>query len=239
MRDLRSSVSTLAKRAGRFSVVVATALALAVGCPALFMWLATPPAPAIDLPAEAPSTRHRVFVMAWGYHSSIFVEQPAGWRLGPEGHEDAPVVEYGWGDRSFFMESNYCPISLFNAAFIPTPTVVYVRGHDRPPNEFVAGGEIYVRECSAEELRLLVTILESQMARAADGARPRPFPPTAEYGGRFYPGREYYVIWWNCNEWTVRMLRDAGMASSAACVGLKDQVGGRLVGFAPARRTVE
>ena len=237
MREFRSTVSTLAKHAGRFIAGVAIALALAVGCPSLFMWLATPPAPAIDLPAEASSTRHRVFVMAWGYHSSIFVEQPAGWRLGPEGLEDAPVVEYGWGDRSFFMESNYCPISLFNAAFIPTPTVVYVRGHDRPPNEFVVGGEIYVRECSAEELRRLVTILESQMARDADGARPMPFPPTAEYGGRFYPGREYYVIWWNCNEWTVRMLRDAGMASSAACVGLKDQVGGRLVGFAPARRT--
>ena len=200
------------------------------------MAVATPAPAEIVLPVAHPAARHRVYVLAWGYHSSIIFDQRPGWRLGPEGNEDAAFVEFGWGDRSFFMESSYDPISLFNAAFVPSPTVVYVRGHDLPPNEFVVGGEVFVRECSSEEVLRLVRVLEQQMARATDGGRPVPFPPAEGYSGRFYPGREYYVIWWNCNEWTVRMLRDGGLASSAAFVAAPQQVGGRLVGFGVAAR---
>lgn len=224
------------RRLVRAAVVAATAVAAAIGLPALYMAVATPAPSAVVLPAAEPEVRLRVYVLAWGYHSSIFVEQAPGWRLGPEGDDAARIVEYGWGDRSFYMESNFCPESLLAAAFVPTPTVVYVRGHDRPPNEFVTGGVISVRECSSTEVLRLVAVLEGQMDRSADGQRPRAYPPAEGYYGRFYPGREYYVIWWNCNEWTARMLRDAGMASSAAFVATPGQVTGRLVGFEPATR---
>lgn len=218
------------------TVILAAGLAVAISLPALFMAVATRPPVDVGLPAVEPSVRLRVYVLAWGYHSSIFVEQAPGWRLGPEGDESARIVEYGWGDRSFYMESRFCPVSLFNAAFIPTPTVVYVRGHDRPPSDFVVGGVISVRECSSTEVMALVRILEGQMDRNVDGQRPKAYPPVEGYGGRFYPGREYYVIWWNCNEWTARMLRDAGMASSSALVATPGQVTGRLVGFEAAER---
>lgn len=225
------------RRLVQLAVTLAAALAVVIGLPALFMAVATPSPLDVPLPAVDPSVRLRVYVLAWGYHTSIFVEQAPGWRLGPEGDESARIVEYGWGDRSFYMESNFCPESLFAAAFVPTPTVVYVRGHDRPPNEFVVGGVISVRECSTIEVLGLVRILEGQMDRSVDGLRPKAYPPVEGYGGRFYPGREYYVIWWNCNEWTARMLRDAGMASSSALVATPGQVTGRLVGFEAAERT--
>ncbi len=188
------------------------------------------PGPVAVGPVDASLTR-RVYAFAWGHHSSIFVEQPPGWRLGPEGDEAAPFVEYGWGDRRFYFESNFAVHSLFASALLPTESVVYVCGHALPPNEEVIGADVYVRECGADELARLVTVLEGAMVRGANGARPRALPPTPEYPGRFYPGREYYVVWWNCNEWTVRMLRDGGFDASPALVFSKDQVGGSIHGF--------
>lgn len=224
---------------GRTALAFVTLLAIAIGLPALFMAIATPPPEGVALPVADPAARHRVYVLAWGYHSSIFVEQQPGWRLGPVGSEDARFVEYGWGDRSFYMESNYCPDALFASAFLPTPTVVYVRGHDRPPNEFVVGGDIRVRECSSVETLRLIAVIEEQMNRLPDSSRPEPFPPATGYVGRFYSGREYYVVWWNCNEWTARMLANAGLASSSVLVGSPGQVIGRLEGFEPTARIPE
>jgi hypothetical protein len=129
------------------------------------------------------------------------------------------------------MESNFNPVALFAAACLPTESVVYVRGHDQPPDEVVVGGEIYVRSCTADEIARLLTVVESQMVRGRAGERPAALPPTPEYVGRFYPGREYYVIWTNCNEWTVRMLALAGLGASSRYVWFKHDVGPRLRGF--------
>src|SRR5262249_46346506 len=159
-----------------------------------------------------------------------------GWSLGPEGDDSAPFVEYGWGDRSFYMESNFAPHALFASAFLPTASVVYVCGHKIAPNEEVVGGDVYVLDCDAARFERLVRVLEAQMSRLADGSRPRAFPATPEYPGRFYPGREYYVIWWNCNTWTVRMLDEAGFDVSPAFVMATNQIGGRLREFTPAPR---
>jgi hypothetical protein len=114
---------------------------------------------------------------------------------------------------------------------LPTASVVYVCGHSHPPDEEAAGARVFLRECDAAEIIRLVTVLEQQMSRGAGGARPQAYPPTPEYPGRFYPGREYYVIWWNCNMWTARMLHDAGFDVSPTLVFAPGQVGRRLHGF--------
>lgn len=223
----------LARRAAAIVLVASAVLVLGSS---VSIGLETPPPGPVSLPAFDESASYRVYVLVWGYHSAIFVEQPAQWRLGPEGNEAAPIVEYGWGDRRFYMESNYAPASLLSSALLPTQSVVYVRGHGRPPDEFVVGGQIYVRECAGPELRRLTTILEAQMVRTSGGGRPRAYPPTPEYVGRFYPGREYYVIWTNCNEWTVRMLERAGLARASERVFFAQQASWHLTGFRVAPR---
>jgi hypothetical protein len=216
--------------------VVFYALALVVACSSLYILTFTPAPGPVALPPADPPAPLRVFVLAWGYHSSIFVEQPSGWRLGPPGREDAPFVEYGWGDRRYMMESNYTPLQIFASAMLPTSSVVYVCAHDRSPDVEVVGGEVYVRDCDAAEIRRLVTVLEGQMApRTREGGRPPVFPETPEYPGRFYPGREDYVLWWNCNMWTARMLHEAGFEASHAFIVSPWQIRSRLGGFRDAR----
>lgn len=221
----------IVRRALRWTALALSPFALIWACSSAYILAFTPPPGPVALqPLDGSSTR-RVYVMAWGHHSSIFVEQPPGWRLGPEGNETAPFVEYGWGDRSFYMESNFAPTALFASAMLPTESVVYVCGHELPPNETVIGADVIVRDCTAAELTRLITVLEGQMVRTADGGRPAVFPATPEYPGRFYPGRESYVIWWNCNMWTVRMLAESGFDASPFGVVWKSQVCGRVRGF--------
>jgi hypothetical protein len=197
----------------------------------VYMRIATPPPAPVSLPPIADPRPRTVYVVAWGYHSSIILEQPVEWRLGPEGKETKPWVEYGWGDRSYYMESNYAPHALLATLLWPTESVVYVNAHDEPPTTWGAGGEIFVRELAPEELRRLASVLEGEFVREADGSRPPAFPPVEGYGGRFYPGRGLYTYWANCNTWTVEKLQESGFRASPLLVIFKSQVGARLSDF--------
>lgn len=202
--------------------------------PAVFIKLATPPpevASTAGQPRIDPEARYRVYVAGWGYHTSVILEQPAGFRLGPPGEEDAPFVEFAWGNRSFYMESNYWPHSIFAAVFLPTPSVTYVDGWKGKPVRSAAMRELYVRYVSANELASLVESLEESIVRLPGGQRTEPHPPVAGYSGRFYPAREYYIFWFNCNAWTVERLRSAGVAGSSRFVFTEQQVKGRLWEF--------
>jgi len=172
-----------------------------------------------------------VYVAGWGYHTSVIVEQPLGFRLGPSGEEDAPFVEFAWGNRRFYMESNYWPHTIFAAVFLPTPSVTYVDGWKGEPVRTKEMRELYVRYVSAAELARLVKSLEESIVRLPGGERALPYPAVAGYSGRFYPAREFYIFWFNCNAWTVERLRSAGAAGPSRFVFLEQQVRGRLRQF--------
>lgn len=198
--------------------------------PALYMAIQTPPSPSISVPLPAEAT-YRVWVARYGYHTAILIEQPSGWHLGPSGQEHAPIVEYAWGDRAYYMESDHRLHVLLAALFLPTESVMYVRAHNAPPTRQTGIQGLYVREVDAATLQRLVQSLEQGFIRTAASHRQPPFPPVSTYRGRFYPGRTFYVFWSACNAWTVRHLRRAGLARSPFFVFLEQQVPGRLHGF--------
>src|SRR5688500_7516857 len=105
----------------------------------------------------------RVFVADWGYHTAIVLEQPPGWRLGPPDETAARFVEYAWGDRRFYMESEFWPHALFATLFLPTSTVTYVDGRAHPPG--AGARSVHVREVDAATFRLLAAELEASIVR--------------------------------------------------------------------------
>jgi hypothetical protein len=182
------------------------------------------------LPMPAPGS-YRVLIADWGYHTAIVAEQPRGWALGPPREERAPFLEYAWGDRRFYMESDYS--AIFATLVLPTASVVYVDGRPDPPP---LGGarSVYQRTVDAATLRTLLRELEGSFQRTEDGARREPFPSVAGYRGRFYPARGRYLWANDCNWWTVQRLAGAGLADRAAGVVFSGQVSPRLRGFQPA-----
>jgi hypothetical protein len=183
-----------------------------------------PPAP--TLPVADSSRRYRVFVADWGYHTSIILEQAAGWRLGPPGHETSPFVEYAWGDRRYYMESDHRPHALFAALLLPTASVTYVDAWPGAPQQGMR--TLVVRDVSARELMRLGEELERWRVG-------EPYPTAKGYPGRFYPAPGAYLWWSDCNRWTVDRLGGAGMARSGRGVLFSGQVSGRLQGFRSAR----
>lgn len=196
----------------------------------LFIAAATPTPGRVNLP-ELPSGTHRVWVVGYGYHTAIFIQQPAGWKLGPPGFEEAPFVEFGWGDKGWFMDSDMSVPSGLNALFAPSKSVYYVAGYDKPPHEAWPGLPLRWRDFSADELSSLAHSLEQSALRSSDGSRPEAYAQTSDYAGRFYPGREYYICWHSCNHWTIETLRRAGQRVSELGVVTQDQAFSRLTGW--------
>ena len=182
-----------------------------------------------SMPTVEPG-QYRVMLADWGYHTAIIVEQPRGWALGPPGEERAPFVEYAWGDRSFYMESDFRPHAVAATLVLPTPSVVYLDGRPDPP-PLDGARAVYARTVDAPTVRSLLLDLERSFQRGEDGARLAAFGSVRGYGGRFYPAHGRYVWARDCNWWTVERLRSAGLARRPAGVVFAGQVRGRLLGF--------
>jgi hypothetical protein len=192
------------------------------------------PDPADTIPvavAGPPPAEYRVYVADWGYHTSIIVPQPPGLAFGPSNDVHAAFVEFAWGDRSFYMQSNYWPHRLFATLFLPTASVTYLAGWPRAPVATDGMTALWSRAVTLAELTSLYAALEGSIRHMLGKQRQAAYPPANGYRGRFYPAHGYYLFWADCNRWTVDQLHGAGLAKSGTGVVLAQQVAARLQGF--------
>lgn len=222
-------VSNRGRRRRWWGVVATVVLAILV-LPTLYVSIAPDRPVAVVLPV-APAGTYRVYVADWGYHTSIIVEQPPNWQLGPLGDESAAYVEYAWGDRRFYMESKYRPDALFATLFLPTESVTYVESWRSDPVRIARPRALYGRDIDANQLLMLVEALEGSMRRVVDDERPLPFAAVSGYSGRFYPAHGAYLWSHDCNRWTVERLAAAKLAGGGFGVIFSGQVQGHLIGF--------
>jgi len=209
-------------------------LVFMAGFPTLYAALVPERIPAPLALPEPPAGSYRVYVADWGYHAAIIVEQPRGWRLGPAGAEDAPFLEYAWGDKRFYYESDFRPHAVFATLFLPTASVLYLAARPDPPPAG-ATEALLERTVDAATVRALLAELERAARRAPDGARLAALAPVPGYRGRFYAAHGDYLWTRNCNWWVVARLTGVGLASAPAGVIFTTQVPARLNGFALVR----
>ena len=207
-------------------------LALLLGLPVCYIAVFTPrPIPSLILQKRAIDTgkTYKLFVANWGYHTSIILQQPEGWQLGPENDVDAPFVEYSWGDRNFYMNADFSPTALFSTVFLPTSSVLHLRNWARDPQPEDGMRHLYSRQINAQQLRRLIRSLETTFQGSQ--SRPMPLPPVTRFRGRFYPAREFYIFWSACNAWTVQHLAAAGLAKNGWSIVVAEQVAPHLLDF--------
>ena len=165
-----------------------------------------PIAPLPDAPAELP-----VFVVPQGGHTGIAVRRadiPAG--LVPERRDfpAADYLEFGWGDREFYMADAPTSGVSFRAAFVPTPSAVHVAGVRGDLAAGFPGAEIVEIRVSRPALEGLLRHVHASFAREGDAA--------PSLGRGFYPGRESFHLFRTCNVWTAGALRAAGLPVQSA-----------------------
>lgn len=221
-----SDLTPIAKH--RFCKIFLLLSGLLLGLPPFYIWTRTPPSSSTRLPAILPSkTHYDLYVANWGYHTSIIVQQPQGWKLGPANAPDATFVEYSWGDLNFYMNADFSPLALFTTVFLPTPSVLHLRNWSKAPTLKNGMRHLYYRQINAQQLRTLVNSLETSFKTS----RAVVLPLVPRFRGRFYPGREYYIFWSACNAWTIRHLAKAGLAKGDLPVAIADQVAPQLRDF--------
>jgi len=154
---------------------------------------------------EAPAVTS-VFLVPQGGHTGIAVRRadiPAP--LVPEKRDfpDADFLEFGWGDRDFYMAETAGPWLAFKAAFFPTPSAVHVAGIRGALDAYFPQSEIVEVRLSRLALERLLRYVHDAFER--DGAAAEPL------GRGFYAGRDTFHLLRTCNVWTAGALRAAGL----------------------------
>lgn len=217
-------------RGWRWRRIVVTIVVAILVLPTVYVAIAPDKPVAVAL-ATPPAGVYRVYVADWGYHTSIILQQPANCRLGSLGMENAPFVEFAWGDRRFYMESSYRPDVVFATLLLPTASVAYVESWRADPALIAHARALYARDVDASQLLALAETLEASIKRSANGERLQPYAAASGYSGRFYPAHGAYLWSNDCNRWTVERLAAARLARGGFGVIFSGQVAGHLLGF--------
>jgi uncharacterized protein (TIGR02117 family) len=115
-------------------------------------------------------------------------------------------LSFGWGDKQFFMNAAYDPISIFDVLFLPGPSVMHVWGHSAGKPQLGNNFQLKKVNLSREEYGRLAKFIEDSFALNPD--RKPVYLRTGFYrNSGFYEARGTYSALRTCNAWTAEGLR--------------------------------
>jgi uncharacterized protein (TIGR02117 family) len=116
-------------------------------------------------------------------------------------------LSFGWGDRDFFLKGSFDLVSIFDALFLPSSTVIHVWGHS-DLQHFSSAFEVKQIWLSRAQYLRLVDFINKGFQQTQTGK-----PHYVRYGlyrnSAFYDAVGNYSILRTCNIWTAEGLRKA------------------------------
>jgi uncharacterized protein (TIGR02117 family) len=160
---------------------------------------------------EAPRTIH---VVSHGWHTGIvlrYKDIPS--RLWPEKADFAgrTYLEVGWGDEAFYRSPKVTSGMALRAALMSEQSVLHVVGFDQAVTEYFPEGDIVVLRVSAGGIENLVRFIQASLA-PHHGQRVQPLGPGLYGKSWFYPSKDRYSLFYNCNHWVADGLQQAGVS---------------------------
>jgi uncharacterized protein (TIGR02117 family) len=117
-------------------------------------------------------------------------------------------LSFGWGDRQFFMNSSFDPITIFDVLFLPGPSVMHVWGHSTPKLQLGSAFELKQVNLSKAEYLKLTEFINNSFQRSADNQAI--YIKQGLYkDSSFYEAKGNYSFFRTCNAWTAEALRVA------------------------------
>jgi uncharacterized protein (TIGR02117 family) len=122
---------------------------------------------------------------------------------------DRNYIEFGWGDRAYYMDPEAGNWTAIKAAIWPTAGVMHVVGFDLPVDDYFSLSRNYPLEIGRDGRDKLLLYLIDSFTRGED----RRFIRLGEglYGeSQFYESDHTYIFPKTCNVWTAGGLKEAG-----------------------------
>ncbi|GAX41166.1 hypothetical protein NIES4075_21350 [Tolypothrix sp. NIES-4075] len=139
------------------------------------------------------------------WHKYLSVDE-----IGIDNAKNYNYLSFGWGDRDFYMSTpsliNLKLSTTFKALFLPTPSVIYVKGYQIIPNYL----EVKCIKINQNDYLPLINFIESSFQLDANGRQIRLGNGHTDNAG-FYAAKGSYSILRNCNSWTAEGLRKANV----------------------------
>ena len=161
---------------------------------------------------------YQICIANTGIHSNILVptENDAyNWRnylsidkIGIDAINDYKYLSFGWGDQDFYMTissiSDFDFYTIFKAVFLPTSSVMYVRGYQSLPQNI----EVKCIYTDKANYLQLTKFIEASFKLDRNHRKIRIGNGNTSTAG-FYAAKGNYSILKTCNAWTGDALRKA------------------------------
>jgi uncharacterized protein (TIGR02117 family) len=161
---------------------------------------------------------YQICIANTGFHSNILIpteNNAYNWhdylsidKIGIDAADNYKYLSFGWGDKNFYMSvttlSDINFSTAFKAAFLPTHSVMYVKGYRSLPKNIEVN---CIKVDKANYLRLIEFIEAS--FQTTQNARITRIGNGHTSNAGFYAAKGNYSILRTCNTWTGDALRKA------------------------------
>lgn len=164
------------------------------------------------IPAANTNASQRIYFIYREWHTSILLPAEAVRVHSRYMKEEAigqQFIRVGWGDGDYFTGKSKSIGSATRALFVSQYSALQVLPYSQNPfNEIPK--ETWVPLAVTEEgLRGLIRYIDDSFELT--GTQLKPLPAYGEGVGHFYQARGHYGLFSNCNTWSGRALRAAGL----------------------------
>jgi len=153
-----------------------------------------------------------IYITRHEWHTGFVIPSEAIMQRLPELRQrfpQAPMLEFGWGDKGFYQTYDITTLLVLRAIFLPTSSVMHVVLVPRHPKDYFPKSSVHSLNISEQQLLNLIEFIRASFELNKFGE------PTAQINGlygdsQFYNGVGHYFLFNTCNSWTARGLKSAG-----------------------------
>lgn len=184
-------------------VVIVFALVLLVGC--TFM-------PSKER-VPTRETTHIIYFIYTNWHTSILLEAEPLFnhseKLAPD-FSDIHYVRVGWGDGDYFTGKSKHWTTAAKALVASKYSALQVLAYQNNPSERIPEGTIVPLAITDDGMRALARYIDESIALDEAG-KVIHLEPLAHNSNLFYRANAHYSVATNCNTWSSRALKEAGL----------------------------
>ena len=159
------------------------------------------------------SSAREVFIVSHGWHTGFVVPVETITKQLPQLKErfnDAPFIEFGWGDKGFYQAKEITSGLTVQAIFWPTESVIHAVAIPEPPEIYFSNSYVETLCLQDRQYANLISFIVNSFYKKNNGG----IVPLKKgiYGdSQFYKGEGDYYLMNTCNKWTAKGLSSAGM----------------------------